>query len=142
MNVAAILKEKGSEIITARPGQSVREVMDLLASKRIGAVLIVDSDNGLAGVVSERDIVRELSRQGVACLDLEVSDLMTKDVISCAPSDSIGTVMGTMTAKRIRHLPVMREGQLEGFISIGDVVKARIQEIEQEAEALRQYITA
>jgi CBS domain-containing protein len=140
MNVASILKGKGANIITASPDDFVSDIAGLLAKKRIGAVLIVDDQDHLAGVVSERDIVRGLAASGNGCLQQKASELMTANVITCEPSDTINDVMSLMTAKRIRHLPVLTDGALTGFISIGDVVKNRMDEVEREAAAMRDYI--
>ena len=140
MNVAGILKVKGSDIITARPSDSIEAVANVLGEKRIGAVLVVDESGKLCGVLSERDIVRGLSESGNGCLQLAAADLMTSDLVTTTPSDTIDSVMALMTERRIRHLPVLDEGQLAGFISIGDIVKSRMDEVEREAAALRDYI--
>ena len=123
MNVAGILKVKGSDIITASPSDSIEAVANILGEKRI-----------------ERDIVRGLSESGNGCLQLAAADLMTSDLVTTTPSDTIDSVMALMTERRIRHLPVLDEGQLAGFISIGDIVKSRMDEVEREAAALRDYI--
>ncbi|WP_339633719.1 CBS domain-containing protein [uncultured Sneathiella sp.] len=140
MNVAGILKVKGSDIITASPSDSIEAVANILGEKRIGAVLVVDESGKLCGVLSERDIVRGLSESGNGCLQLAAADLMTSDLVTTTPSDTIDSVMALMTERRIRHLPVLDEGQLAGFISIGDIVKSRMDEVEREAAALRDYI--
>jgi CBS domain-containing protein len=144
MNVAAILKGKSGAIATVRSETSVAEAASLLASRRIGAVLVDGGKGagGLAGILSERDIVRGLAERGAGVLDRPVGDLMTRDVVVTTSSHTIDRVMGLMTERRIRHLPVVDNGALVGVISIGDVVKHRIAEIEREAEALRTYITA
>jgi CBS domain-containing protein len=141
MNVAGILKVKGSDIITAAPSDSIAAVSNILGEKRIGAVLVVDNGGKLCGVLSERDIVRGLSESGNGCLQLTAQDLMTSDVVTTSPSETIDSVMALMTEKRIRHLPVLEDGKLAGFISIGDVVKSRMDEVEREAAALRDYIS-
>ncbi len=140
MNVAGILKVKGSDVITTSPSDSIAAVSNVLGEKRIGAVLIVDESGKLCGVLSERDIVRGLSESGDGCLKLRASDLMTSDLVTTSPSETIDNVMALMTEKRIRHLPVLEDGKLAGFISIGDVVKSRMDEVEREAAALRDYI--
>ncbi|WP_025900185.1 CBS domain-containing protein [Sneathiella glossodoripedis] len=140
MNVASILKGKGENIITADADDSIAAVAAQLNEHGIGAILVTNDANEVLGVVSERDIVRELARSGGGCLDMKASALMTTNVITCAPSDTIDDVMSLMTTKRIRHLPVMKGGKLCGFISIGDVVKNRIDEVEREAAAMRDYI--
>ena len=140
MNVAGILKVKGSDIITANPSDRIETVANILSEKRIGAVLVVDETGKLCGVLSERDIVRGLSESGNGCLQLAAADLMTSDLVTTTPSDTIDSVMALMTERRIRHLPVLEEGRLAGFISIGDIVKSRMDEVEREAAALRDYI--
>jgi len=140
MNVAGILKVKGSDVITASPSDSIAAVSNILGEKRIGAILIVDDSGSLRGVLSERDIVRGLSESGDGCLQLLAQDLMTSDLVTTSPSETIDNVMALMTERRIRHLPVLEEGRLAGFISIGDVVKSRMDEVEREAAALRDYI--
>lgn len=140
MNVASILKGKGADIITAKAGDDISGIASLLAENRIGAVLVLDEGRQVLGVISERDIVRGLAESGDACLKSDVSSLMTKDVITCSPADTVDQVMSLMTEKRIRHLPVMDGSDLVGFISIGDIVKMRINEVEQEAAAMRDYI--
>ena len=144
MNVAAILKGKAAAILCVRPETLVAEAAKLLAAKRIGAVLVEGGKGagGLAGILSERDIVRGLADRGAAVLERPVSDLMTRDVVVTTSTHTIDRVMGLMTEKRIRHLPVVDNGALVGVISIGDVVKHRIAEVEREAEELRTYITA
>ena len=140
MNVAGILKTKGFDVITAAPSDSIAEVSNILGSKRIGAVLVVDEMGELRGVLSERDIVRGLSEAGDGCLRLRAEELMTSKLVTTTPSETIDNVMALMTEKRIRHLPVLENGKLSGFISIGDVVKSRMDEVEREAAALRDYI--
>jgi CBS domain-containing protein len=140
MNVASILKGKGADIITAKADDAISVVASLLGEHSIGAVLVMGDGQDVQGVISERDIVRGLASSGTGCLNMKASELMTSNVISCAPSDTIDQVMSLMTDKRIRHLPVMEDGILKGFISIGDVVKRRMDEVEQEAAAMRDYI--
>jgi len=140
MNVASILRSKGSNIITVGAEDEVAAVAKILGDNKIGAVLVVDDQGKVLGVISERDIVRGLSQSGDGCLSKQAQDLMTSNVIMCEPSDTIDEVMALMTSKRIRHLPVMEGGELAGFISIGDVVKNRMDEVEREAAAMRDYI--
>ena len=140
MYVESILKSKGSEVIAVAPTDTIAVAIEVLNDKGIGAVLARDPADKIVGIISERDIVRGIARAKGSCLDMTVSDLMTSPVISCQPDDSIDKIMQLMTDRRIRHLPVMQEDKLLGIISIGDVVKRRISEIEHETEALRQYI--
>jgi CBS domain-containing protein len=122
--------------LTVPPGTSVREVVEILTNKRIGAVVVSASGKDVKGIVSERDIVRELCRSGAVCLDEKVEKLMTRAVLGCAPSDNTDSVLETMTSKRFRHMPVMDGAEMVGFISIGDVVAARLSELQMEKDAL------
>lgn len=140
MSVAAILKDKKPGVIAAKPGDSIEQVCQLLADKGIGAVLVLKPDGGIAGILSERDVVRGLSMIGTDLLQQSADSIMTRNVMVCSSHDTIEDVMHLMTRRRIRHLPVVDEGRLVGMISIGDVVKRRIAETEMEAEALKQYI--
>ncbi len=140
MTVALILKNKGAEVISVRPEDRLSSVADTLANRRIGAVLVIDERGAVAGMLSERDIVRAIARHGAAALDIPAADVMTRSVIHAGPGDSIEHVMETMTTGRFRHLPILEEGRLVGIISIGDVVKRRIDDALHEAEALREYV--
>jgi len=141
MIVRTILKSKpSSDISTAVPGQKVGDAAKLLDQRRIGALVVVDDQRALAGILSERDIVRGLSRHGPAVMDMLVGDLMTKDVLTCTPDESIDGVMSTMTSNRIRHLPVLEGGKLAGIITIGDVVKAKLDETTMQVDSLREYV--
>ncbi len=140
MHVERILALKGNEVISVQVDETIGRAAEILSGNRIGAILVLDHDGFVEGVLSERDIVRGMSQIGPRCMETPVSELMTRDVIYCRPDDNIDTIMGVMTDNRVRHLPVMRDEQLLGMISIGDVVKFRIEEIEYEAAALRQYI--
>ncbi|MFI4998892.1 MAG: CBS domain-containing protein [Reyranellales bacterium] len=142
MFVSDILAHKGGLVFTVTPGTTVAQVAKQLSTRRIGAVLVVDGHDSLAGIASERDLVRAISAHGAAALDLEVSGVMTRDVVTCDPDDSIDYVMEQMTSGRFRHLPVVRRGELLGVVSIGDVVKARLEEAKHETEALKAYIVA
>lgn len=140
MTVAAILRDKGDALVSSKPDDLIAEVARLLAQHGIGAVLVLDSAGGIAGILSERDIVRGLARAGAAVLQQRADSLMTRDVVVCSPHDTVQDVMHLMTRRRIRHLPVLEKGRVAGMISIGDVVKRRIADTEMEAEALRHYI--
>lgn len=142
MNVAGILKVKGSNVITVSPSDKISTVASVLEQRRIGAVVVMDEAGTLFGVLSERDIVHALAEKGSLCLDYRAEDLMTRDLFTVGLDDSVNRVMALMTKHRIRHLPVLDDGRLVGFISIGDVVKSRIDEVEREAEALRDYIVS
>lgn len=124
------------------PTASVAEISQQLSARRIGSVLVLDADGSVAGIVSERDLVRALARHGAKAMELEARQVMTREVVTCDPDDSIDGVMQTMTDGRFRHLPVVRHGELLGVVSIGDVVKARLEEAQHETEALKAYIVA
>jgi CBS domain-containing protein len=140
MPVNVILNAKGRDIVTASATDTVDAVAKLLAGKRIGAVVIVNAKGGIEGIVSERDIVRAIAQQGAAALKESVNAIMTKPVQTCGPTDSEASLMSLMTSKRIRHLPVVQDGKLCGMISIGDVVKFRIEAMERESEEMKAYI--
>jgi CBS domain-containing protein len=140
VTVAAILGQKSHSIITAQAGETLKGVCALLASHRIGAVVITDGSGGITGILSERDIVKAVARDGGGALDRPTADYMTRTVKTCRPSDTIADVMAWMTEGRFRHLPVVDGGRLVGVVSIGDVVKQRIATAEQEAEMMRSYI--
>lgn len=140
MTVAAILKHKGSEIASVQPGQSVAEVARLLSERRIGAVPVLGPTRQLQGIISERDIVHALARHGAAALDMPVAALMTRDVTTAAPSTTVAQAMEMMTAGRFRHLPVLEAGRMVGIISIGDVVKVRIETQAVEVDSLKAYV--
>ena len=137
MIVRKIIEGKPThQIITIKPAESVRAAAELLAKHRIGAVLVSTDGKGLDGILSERDIVRALGTTGAGCLDLSTAELMTENVIGCAPDDSANSILEKMTEGRFRHMPVFENDAIVGVISIGDVVKARISEIQSENEAL------
>ncbi|WP_417808010.1 CBS domain-containing protein [Thioclava sp.] len=137
MQVMQILKDKGDlPVITVTPETSLADVANLLSSKRIGAVVVTLDGNKVVGILSERDIVREVARRGSACLTMLAGDVMTRDIKCCGPSDSTDAVMESMTEGRFRHMPVRQNGDMIGVISIGDVVKARLAELHMEKEAL------
>lgn len=139
MTVMRILNEKGGKVETAGPDTQLSEIAGTLATRKIGAIVILDGEN-MSGILSERDIVRAVAHDGIAALDRSAKDYMTKDVVICGRQETIHDVMQKMTAGRFRHLPVVEDGTLIGIISIGDVVKRRIAEVEQEARDMRDYI--
>ncbi len=140
MNVSKILEHKGSDIISLNVGCDVLEVAKLLGTRRIGAIPIM-SGGELAGIISERDVMRGLAIKGGDVLSDKVETLMTKSVFTCSKNDTVQHLMTVMTERRIRHIPVLDEGRLIAMISIGDIVKERMQEAEQEADALKEYIS-
>ena len=139
MGIAAILRDKGGHVATVEAADTVATVVTILMSKRIGAVLVADC-GAIVGVVSERDVVRCLGEHKGAVLDLAAREIMTCPVISISPDSSVAQAMELMTDRRIRHLPVIESGALCGIVSIGDLVKRRIEEAEQEPLALKDYI--
>ena len=142
MTVASILAQKGSNIVTVNPDESLLAVAQLLDKNRIGAVLAVDTEGKLAGIMSERDVVRAVARGGPEALGEAVGSHMTKKVVTCKSEDRISSVMLKMTEGKFRHVPVLDGGKLTGIISIGDVVKRRIADIETEWRAMQDYIAA
>ena len=140
MNVETILRDKGDWVATIRPDATIAAAIDMLNRERVGALVVSEDGGEVAGVLSERDIVRALGRHGEDLLSRAVEDIMTRDVITCEPGDTVGELMSEMTNRRIRHLPVVIEGRLRGIVSIGDVVKNRLDEVEFEASSLRSFI--
>lgn len=140
MTVKSILAEKGRDVLTMSPAETIEAAAKLLASRKIGALVITTGSGHIEGILSERDVVRVIADDGAAALAKPVSMAMTARVKTCAESDTVHEVMETMTHGRFRHLPVEEKGVLAGIISIGDVVKRRIREVEQEAENIRAYI--
>jgi CBS domain-containing protein len=141
MNVTAILRQKGRAVTTASPSATLLEVANKLAAKRIGAIVVVGARGEVCGIISERDIIRALATDGAACLGRPVAETMTKQVVTCQETDTLDELMAMMTARRFRHLPVVTDGALVGIVSIGDVVKHHVAEVEMEATAMRDYIT-
>ena len=140
MTVKAILSRKGGDVVTIAPTAILSAAVKLLAERRIGAIIVSGPDNRVAGILSERDIVRTLADRGPAALDDNVAAVMTRKVSTCTEADTVASLMERMTAGKFRHLPVVEQGKLVGVISIGDVVKFRVEEIEGESNALREYI--
>jgi CBS domain-containing protein len=139
MTVAAILTNKGPEVISARPDQTLEAAAKLMTERRIGSVLVREGDE-VVGILSERDIVGAVAAKGAAALGMPVSSAMTRAVVFGHPSDTVDKVLALMTERRIRHLPVKDGDRLVGLVSIGDVVKKRIEDVEQEAEGLRAFV--
>lgn len=136
MLVNQILKAKAGGVVTIAPDATVREAVELLAARRIGALVVSDNGTVAQGMLSERDIVRELGKRGTGCMDDRVSRMMTRNIYGCAPSDSADQVLEIMTARRFRHMPVIEDRKMIGLISIGDVVAARVSELQLEKDAL------
>lgn len=140
MTVRTILDEKGHEVQTIAPEATLREAAAMLATKRIGAIVVTDPECRVVGILSERDVVRVIGVDGPGRLEDAVSTVMTAKVVTCEGSETVHQIMESMTAGRFRHLPVVQEGKLVGIISIGDVVKHRVAEMERESHAMREYI--
>lgn len=141
MHVETILQAKGTLVYTLPETASLAEAVSLLNTHNIGALVITGAD-GIAGILSERDVVRRLGRDVAISMERAVAEVMTRSVVSCGRATEIAEIMDLMTAHRVRHIPVMEGRELVGIISIGDVVKAKIEEIEHDAEALREYIAS
>ena len=140
MRIADVLRNKGADVATVAPETTVSELIAGLAELNIGAMVVIGPD-GLAGIVSERDVVRKLHERGSELLAQPVSEIMTTLVATCAPGDTLDSLSVLMTRNRVRHIPVLENGQLAGIVSIGDVVKRRMEELEAEQEQLQAYIT-
>jgi CBS domain-containing protein len=139
MRISDVLRRKGSAVATVDPGTSVSGLIAELARHNIGAMVVLEKD-AVVGIVSERDVVRQIHERGADLLNARVSEIMTRSVFTCLPTDSVDSLAATMTERRIRHMPVVVDGQLVGIVSIGDVVKSRIGELESDREQLESYI--
>lgn len=140
MTVKAIMSRKGSDVLTIEPNATLATAVKLLAERRIGALVITGADQQVTGILSERDIVRAFAASGPAALDQQVGAVMTRKVMTCSEAETVSSLMERMTQGKFRHLPVVERGRLAGIISIGDVVKYRLEEMEKESSALREYI--
>lgn len=140
MKISEILQSKGATVVTIAPGATVRELVALLKEHNLGAIVVSTSGTDLAGIVSERDVIRSLA-DGPGVLDQSVSTIMTATVHSCSPSDSVDSLAAMMTERRIRHAPVLEDDLLAGIVSIGDVVKSRIGQLEFERDQLQGYVS-
>ena len=140
MTVKAILSRKGGDVVTADPAATLGEAVRILSARRIGAVVVTGADRRIVGILSERDVVRVLGEKGASALDSPISEVMTRKVTTCGMGDTVAELMERMTEGKFRHVPVVEDGRLAGIVSIGDVVKWRVHEIEDESDALRDYI--
>lgn len=140
MNVEAILRSKGSGVATVPPGTTIAAAIRELRARGIGALVVSEDGRSVSGILSERDIVHALAEHGAELLKLTVDRLMTRRVVTCRPEDTVSELMARMTERRFRHLPVLKDGALCGIVSIGDLVKNRIEEVEFEADSLRHFI--
>ena len=142
MKIAELLHKKDSSIVKIRAGACIADAAISLTENKIGALLVEDDSGQIVGILSERDIVGGMGPHGADLHDVEVSELMTQNLIHCTSQDTVHKAMAMMTDRRVRHLPVFDDDQLVGFVSIGDLVKCRIQEVQAEAEAMREYIAS
>jgi len=140
VRIADVLKNKGAGVLTIAPDTLISDLIGGLITRNVGAMVVVGPD-GLVGIVSERDVVRMLHQHGAAALGRQVADIMTSQVITCSPEDSVDSLSGLMTTNRVRHVPVIDKGHLAGIVSIGDVVKTRMEQLQAEREQLEAYIT-
>lgn len=140
MRISDVLKNKGAGVLTIAADTTVNDLLTGLVTRNVGAMVVVGS-GGVVGIVSERDVMRKLHEHGPSVLGRPVADIMTTQVITCTPDDSVDSLSGLMTTNRVRHVPVMADGQLAGIVSIGDVVKHRMEELESEQAQLQAYIT-
>lgn len=140
MTVRTILARKGTDVVTIDPAAAVGAAAKLLSERGIGAVVVTGAESRTVGIVSERDIVKAIAVHGAAVLETPVSEIMTRKVVTCGQQDTIGELMQQMTEGKFRHVPVVEQDRLVGIVSIGDVVKSRLEQMEQESNALRDYI--
>ena len=140
MTVKAILSRKGTEVVTIEPGTTMANAVLSLSKHRIGALVVTGADRRVVGIVSERDVVRMLAEHGCQALEGPVSEVMTRKVVTCTERDTVAELMERMTEGKFRHVPVVEQGRLVGIVSIGDVVRLRVEEMEHDAQALQEYI--
>lgn len=141
MKVEQILQSKGVDVYAIDQNDSIADAVSLLNDKNIGAVVVKGNGDDVVGILSERDVVRRLGAQGAAALSLPISDCMTPKPFTCGPEALVDDILSEMTSKRIRHMPVVQDGKMVGLVSIGDVVKRKIENVQQEAQALKEYIS-
>lgn len=142
MLVSQILKDKGDLVFTASPQEALSVVAAQLHTRKVGAIVVVSESGEVVGIISERDVVSAVANDGVAALEQTIDCCMTRDVVFATPGETVDSLLSRMTDRRIRHLPVVRDGRLAGIVSIGDLVKWKISEVEAEADGLKQYIAA
>ena len=140
MKISDVLRNKGSEVVTIRPEDSVTRLLEVLADRGVGALVVSPDGQAVVGIVSERDVVRHLHRSGAAVLAAPVSDIMTSEVTTCSADDAVESLAATMTERRIRHVPVMDDGRLAAIVSIGDIVKHHMDQLRHERDQLVGYI--
>jgi CBS domain-containing protein len=140
MHVAQLLGDKGHDVISVQPHRTLAEAIQILGERRIGAVVVTGADGALVGILSERDIIRAMAEAGASALESPVSRFMTSKVVTCRPQTNVDELMEIMTSGRFRHIPILDDNRIVGIVSIGDVVKHRVAEIEAESRAMRDYI--
>lgn len=140
MRISDILRSKGSDVMTVSPESTVADLVALLSERRFGAAVVSDDGETLRGIVSERDVVSALAQHGPGLLSLQVSEIMTEDVVTCRPDAQLVELLGVMTERRFRHVPVVVDSRMQGLVSIGDIVKFRLDELSQERDQLKAYI--
>lgn len=140
MTARTILKRKGTDTVTIHQDELIATAVNLLTQENIGALIVTDDVRRVVGILSERDVIRSLARVGTQTLKRSVRDLMTDQTLTCSPNDDVRTLMRTMTRRRVRHLPVMEDGVLRGIVSIGDLLKHRLEELETEQNVLRERL--
>ena len=141
VHISVILDRKGNNVVTIRPDAMLLAAAEAMSANNIGALVVSSDGRSVEGVISERDLVRDLARRGTGAVKRTVADLMSTDVTTCTPDATVDELMSTMTANRIRHVPIVQNGELAGIVSIGDVVKIRLDELEVERQSLEQYVT-
>jgi CBS domain-containing protein len=142
VHISDILRHKGADVVTVTPDTTVRDLLGVLAEFGIGAAIVSADGSRLDGIVSERDVVRALAERGEGLLAQDVASIMTREVVTAEPSDLVTSLMETMTVRRFRHIPVVVDGTLTGVVSIGDIVKSRLTELEVERDSLASYISS
>ncbi|MDD9207875.1 CBS domain-containing protein [Georgenia sp. 10Sc9-8] len=140
MRISEVIRRKGDRVVTVSRGASVADLIEMLVEHRIGAAVVIDASGAVEGIVSERDVVLALRHAGPATREVTVGEIMTADVMTCVPEDDTETLARTMTEKRVRHLPVVVDGRLAGIVSIGDIVKQRLDELQLERDELVSYV--
>jgi CBS domain-containing protein len=140
MTVKAVLSRKGTDVTTIEPTATLAVAIKVLADRRIGAIVVTGAEGRIVGIISERDIVRAMAQHSAEALTRPVSEMMTRNVVTCSERDTIAELMEKMTQGKFRHIPVVEQGKLAGIVSIGDIVKRRVEELEHDGEALQDYI--
>ena len=141
MTIQSLLTEKGSEVVTISADKTLKQAADALAARNFGSLIVSETGRSVDGILSERDIVRAFASKGAAAMETKVGDVMTREVVTCQRSDRIDRIMGVMSTRKFRHIPVIEDGELVGVISMTDIMRRRLQDVEHEATALREFIS-